>query len=219
LRHLAMEHRRAVGVYRRFCRPGGDEWATYLRRHGGFQAVGEHCSIQLNTVVTDPSYVRIGNNVRLSGCTLFGHDGSVNMLNRAYGCKLDRVGKIDIRDNVYIGHGATVLPGVTIGPNAIVAAGAVVSRDVAENTIAAGVPARAVGHLDEYVEKLKRQTASLPWAHLIERRTHENYWQLQTEIDRLRVRHFFGAEAAIPATRPPGDLEATEAEDATAARA
>jgi hypothetical protein len=54
--------------------------------------------------------------VRLSGCTLFGHDGSVNMLEPAFGLKLDRVGKIDIRDNVVIGHGAIVLPGATIGP-------------------------------------------------------------------------------------------------------
>ena len=51
---------------------------------------------------------------------------------------------IVIRRNAWIGAGATVLPGVTIGENAVVAAGAVVSRDVPPNTVVAGVPAKVV---------------------------------------------------------------------------
>lgn len=49
-----------------------------------------------------------------------------------------------IRRNAWIGAGATVLPGVTIGENAVVAAGALVSRDVPANTVVAGVPAKIV---------------------------------------------------------------------------
>ena len=49
---------------------------------------------------------------------------------------------IRIKKNAWIGAGATILPGVTIGENAVVAAGAVVTKDVAENTIVAGVPAK-----------------------------------------------------------------------------
>jgi acetyltransferase-like isoleucine patch superfamily enzyme len=49
-----------------------------------------------------------------------------------------------IRRNAWIGAAATILPGVTIGENAIVAAGAVVSKDVTANTIVAGVPAKVV---------------------------------------------------------------------------
>ena len=45
---------------------------------------------------------------------------------------------------IFIGAGATVLPGVTIGENAVVAAGAVVNKDVAPNTVVAGVPARMI---------------------------------------------------------------------------
>lgn len=51
---------------------------------------------------------------------------------------------IIIRRNAWLGANATVMPGVTIGENAIVAAGAVVTKDVAANTIVAGVPARVV---------------------------------------------------------------------------
>jgi acetyltransferase-like isoleucine patch superfamily enzyme len=49
-----------------------------------------------------------------------------------------------IRRNAWIGAGATILPGVTIGENAVVAAGAVVSRDVPANTVVAGIPAKVV---------------------------------------------------------------------------
>lgn len=51
---------------------------------------------------------------------------------------------IVVKRNAWIGAGATVLPGVIIGENAVVAAGAVVSRDVPPNTVVAGVPARVV---------------------------------------------------------------------------
>jgi acetyltransferase-like isoleucine patch superfamily enzyme len=195
LRALAFRHGRAVGLYRRICQPDGTEWAAWLKRHGRLHAMGDRCSIQTTTVMTDPKYVRLGNNVRLSGCTLFGHDGSVNMLNAAFGCNLDNVGKIDIRDNVFIGHNAIVLPGVTIGPNAIVAAGAVVTRDVPPNSISAGVPAKTVGRLDEYVVKMQARTDRLPWSHLIAQRTADNYWQMAPGIDRLRLETFFGPES------------------------
>lgn len=56
---------------------------------------------------------------------------------------------IVIGDRVWIGSNATVLPGVTIGDGAIVAAGAVVTKDVAPNTVVAGVPARLLRPLTE----------------------------------------------------------------------
>jgi len=78
--------------------------------------MGKNCSIQNSVEITDPLYVRMGNNDRLSGCTFFGRDDSINMLNRAFVMKLDSAGKIDIHNNVFIGHCAIEMPGVTIGP-------------------------------------------------------------------------------------------------------
>lgn len=194
LRHLAFERGRAVGLYRRFANPDGLEWAAFLKRRDVLFAMGESCSVQVNAYIADPKYVRMGNNVRLSGCTLFGHDGSVNMVNRAYGLRLDRVGKIDLRDNVYVGHGAIVLPGVTIGPNAIIAAGAVVARDVPENSVVGGVPAKRICSLDEHVERLKGESSQLPWIELIEQRAGEFDPAIQPELDRLRLDAWFGAQ-------------------------
>lgn len=53
-----------------------------------------------------------------------------------------------IKQNAWIGAGATILPGVTIGENSIVAAGAVVSKDVPANTIVGGVPAKTIKQID-----------------------------------------------------------------------
>src|SRR5437868_4658094 len=53
-------------------------------------------------------------------------------------------GHIHIKKNAWIGAGATILPGVTVGENAVVAAGAVVSKDVPANTIVGGIPAKII---------------------------------------------------------------------------
>lgn len=56
---------------------------------------------------------------------------------------------IHIGENVWIGANVTVVGGVTIGNHAIIAAGAVVTKDVLENAVAAGVPAKAIRYIDE----------------------------------------------------------------------
>jgi len=56
---------------------------------------------------------------------------------------------VSIGNDAWVGAGATLMPGVRVGKRAVVAAGAVVTRDVAQGCIVAGVPARVVGHVDE----------------------------------------------------------------------
>jgi acetyltransferase-like isoleucine patch superfamily enzyme len=194
LRWLAIHNPRFESVYRRVAHPGGLEWAKVLRERGDFFDIGEHCYICPYATIQDRALVRLGNNVRISTCTVLGHDGVVNMINRAYGLCLDSVGKVDIRDNVYIGHGATILPGVTIGPNAVVSAGSVVRSDVAEGDIVAGVPAKRVGRLDMSVAILKAKNEKLPWRHLIEQRAAEFDSGMEAELTRMRVKHFFESD-------------------------
>jgi acetyltransferase-like isoleucine patch superfamily enzyme len=90
-----------------------------------------------------PFYTDFGHNIKI------GRNVFVN-----FDCPLDPAQRkstysrpIVIRRNAWIGANATVMPGITIGENAVVAAGAVVTKDVAANTIVAGVPARAVKKL------------------------------------------------------------------------
>jgi acetyltransferase-like isoleucine patch superfamily enzyme len=186
----ALRRGRLLGMYRRFCHPDGDAWAAVLKRNLGLEAMGDRCHIQTNVTITDPPYVKLGDNVRLSGCTLFGHDGAVNMLKRAYGIRIDKVGKIEIGNNVFVGHQAIVMPGVTIGSNAIVAAGSVVTRDVASGSIVGGVPARVIGSVETLVERLQAQTAALPWSE--HPCLNPDYAGPSTrELDRMRIEHFY----------------------------
>lgn len=54
---------------------------------------------------------------------------------------------VHLKDNCWIGAGATILPGITVGTNAIVAAGAVVSHDVPDNAVVAGLPAKVIKYV------------------------------------------------------------------------
>ncbi|PYS52610.1 MAG: hypothetical protein DMF68_01135 [Acidobacteria bacterium] len=66
------------------------------------------------------------------------------------------------RRPVYIGYGAIILPGVTIGEDSIVGAGAVVTKDAPGNTVVAGVPARVICSTAELVERERNDLFELP---------------------------------------------------------
>lgn len=183
---------RGRGLWRRLCRPDAAVHAEFLRRHGKFHSIGQNCRVNFGAVVTDPAYVCLGNNVTLSDCALLGHDGVVSVLNLAYGVKLDSVGKIEIKSNVFVGYGAILMPGVTVGPNAVVAAGAVVTRDVEPGDIVGGVPARKIGRVDDLVARLEASTRALPWFQIIEQREGSYDPNVEAALVRARVAHFYG---------------------------
>ena len=193
LKYLAWEHGKLTYLYLKICKPRNDQYAQMLKHRKYFYAMGEDCTINQDIVVTDPKYVRIGNNVCLSSCTLIGHDGAIAVLNKAYNVKLDSVGKIDIKNNVFIGYGAIILPGVTIGPNAIVAAGAVVNKDVAEGCVVGGVPAKTISSTEDLVLRLQEKTNQLPWAKIIVEREGGYDAKLEPELKRQRIKHFYEA--------------------------
>ena len=192
-RRLAIWSPRYEGLYRRFCRPNGREWAEMRRERGDYFSMGDFCSINPYATLEGGKLIRFGSNVRLASCYVSCHDGSVNMINRAFGLNLDNVGKIDFRDNVFIGFGAIILPGVTIGPNAIVSTGSVVRSDVAEGDIVSGVPAKRVGRLDMTVAMLKAKNETFPWKQLIDQRGSEYDAKLEPELQRLRRIFFYGS--------------------------
>jgi acetyltransferase-like isoleucine patch superfamily enzyme len=213
-RLLARRSKRFERLYRVFTKPDGNEFAQVLKERGDFYAMGDDCYIDPHALIEDRPYIRLGNNVRIATCAILGHDGSVNMINRAFGLHLDNVGKIDIRDNVYIGYGSIILPGVTIGPNAIVSAGSVVRSNVREGDIVAGVPAKRVGRLDMSVEILKARNDQFPWKHLIEKRDSEVDMETENELVKMRVAYFYGEakpkdngkSAPPPPARPQREL-------------
>jgi acetyltransferase-like isoleucine patch superfamily enzyme len=192
LRMIAFKTGRLKTLYVWICRPSGSEYARLLRARNFLHEQGDFCSILPTTKFTDPQYVALGNNVHFATCTLIGHDGSNAMLNRAYNAIIEGVGPIRIKDNCFIGRHAIIMPSVTIGPNAVVAAGAVVTKDVPEGAVVGGVPAKVIGTVKDLVEKRVRNTRELPWFDLLEKRGVSGYDPtMEPELVRRRVAHFF----------------------------
>ena len=121
-------------------------WTLRLRRYSlktGMYILPGTCGPGL--LLPHPGFIRVDALVRMGrGCTilpmvLFGKK------------KPDSVGRIIVGDNCYFGVGSTVLGPVRIGNNVTVAAGAVVTADVDDNTVVAGVPARPVKKLNNVI--------------------------------------------------------------------
>lgn len=110
---------------------------------------------------TEPWIITIGDNVYITdGVKFITHDGGT-LLFRDRVPDLEITKPIVVGDNVYFGNNVIVLPGVTIGSNVVVGAGAIISRDIPDNSVAAGVPAKVIKTVDEYFEKLQKESLHL----------------------------------------------------------
>ncbi len=76
---------------------------------------------------------------------------------------LDKVGVICVGNNVFIGNNSILLPGVIIGDNYIIGAGSVVSKNVPENSVVAGNPAKVIMSFSEYADKCVTHSDQYPW--------------------------------------------------------
>lgn len=104
----------------------------------------------------DPSHcflITIGDDVTMSiRVTVMAHDASTK---KTLG--YTKIGQVHIGDHVFIGANTTILPGVTIGDYAVVGAGSIVTHDVPARTVVAGVPAKEICSVDEYIARFQSQ--------------------------------------------------------------
>ena len=119
--------------------------------------IGNDCSIAYNVKFgSEPYLISIGDHVRITaGVEFITHDGGmwvVRNLRPEYE-KMDIISPIIIGNNVHIGRNATIMPGVRIGDNCIIACGAIVTKSVPDNTIVAGIPAKPIETIEEYIQK------------------------------------------------------------------
>ena len=129
----------------------GEQSLEKLKRRG--LVIGKDFK-RMGGVIIDPSHcwhIKIGNNVTLAPRVhILAHDASTWVF-----LGYTRVSNVIVGDNVFIGAGSIVLPGVSIGNNVVIGAGSVVSRDIPDNSVAVGNPARVVKSIDNYLDREK----------------------------------------------------------------
>lgn len=127
--------------------------AELFRRQGA--VIGRDCRIMIRSFGSEPFLISIGNHCTLApDVSLITHDGGAWIFTHD-DPTLQKFGRITILDNCFIGLRATVLPGVTIGPNSIVGACSLVTKDVPPNTVVAGNPARPVCDVETYRSRVQ----------------------------------------------------------------
>lgn len=129
----------------------GVQSISKLKKRG--LTIGENVTI-MDDVKIDPSHcwhIDIGNDVIIAPRVhILAHDASTKIfLNHT------RVANVKIGNQVFIGAGSTILPGVNIGNRVIIGAGSIVTKDIPENSVALGNPAKVFCSLDDYLSKQK----------------------------------------------------------------
>lgn len=115
---------------------------------------GNNCLIATKNWSSEPYLVEIGNNVQITNnVSIHTHGGS--HVARKLIPNFDMFGKVVIKDGVYIGAFSQIMPGVTIGEGALVAAGSIVTKSIPAGVVVAGNPAKFVCTVDEYIERNK----------------------------------------------------------------
>lgn len=139
---------------------------SYLRSKG--MKIGDNCDLlnDISDYGSEPYLIKLCSNITIThGVVFITHDASTRLfrsqfpeMNEKYGNKF---GTITILDNCFIGINSIILPGLTIGPNSIVGAGSVVTKNIPPNSVFAGNPAKYICSLEEYIQKIMRDLLPL----------------------------------------------------------
>lgn len=134
--------------------------AAYLREKKLFGLMGEKVSYSPRKIPLYPNLIRIHNNVSLAaGVQFITHDISDNVINgylKSLGREervSEKIGCIEIMDNVFVGANTTILYDVRIGENCIIGAGSLVNKDIPAGSVAVGTPCKVIGKFEDFVEK------------------------------------------------------------------
>jgi acetyltransferase-like isoleucine patch superfamily enzyme len=147
---------RKIFTVRLLLQRNGWKKAKLIEKKKIFRRIGAHCCYSLNALPAEPYLVSFGDNVLVAAhAQLITHSVTSGVFN--YEEKTDKYiaefGSIEIGSNVFIGSRAIIMYGVKIGDNVIVAAGAIVTKDVPSNSVVAGIPAKVIETYQEAKNK------------------------------------------------------------------
>ena len=124
-------------------------------------SIGSESQIYGNTPAmwgSEPFLIKIGSGVHITeGCRFITHDGGTLIL-RKYTPDLELTFPIIVGDDVYIGIRSIIMPGVRIGNNVIIGANSVVTKDVPDNSVCVGSPARVIKSVDQYHKEIQERS-------------------------------------------------------------
>lgn len=136
--------------------PDGYATANFIKKHNLYGSIGNNCFIQKRKVPFYSNLIYLHNNVRIaSNVGFITHDIIHTMLNRKYGGDkfVERIGCIEIMDNVFVGAGTRILYNTRIGSNVIIGSYSLVNKDIPDNSVYAGIPAKFICSFEDYVKK------------------------------------------------------------------
>lgn len=153
-----------------------ESYVEHLKAIG--MKIGDDCIVYVPTkTLIDEQYpwmISIGNHVRITeGVKILTHDYSWSVLKNYRGGVFGASGIVEIGDNVFIGMNAIIERNVKIGNNVVIGAGSIVTKDCEENSVYAGVPAKRIMNIDEFL--MKRRDKQLDETKLLARRYYERY--------------------------------------------
>lgn len=132
-------------------------WAAY-RAKGMNLGRGVNLPWSTNIDTSHCFLISIGDNCGFGeNCTILAHDAMPNEYLDA-----SVLGKVKIHESCHFGVNTIILPGVEIGPRCIVGSGSVVIKDIPPNSVAAGIPAKVLCSIDEYLEKHRAKMKTAP---------------------------------------------------------
>lgn len=149
---------------------------------------GQSCNFRTKKFGSEPYLITMGNNVATSvDVSFITHDGAVSVI-RKFDTKykdIDLIKSITIGNNVFIGWGAIILPGTVIGNNVIIGAGSVVKGELLDNSIYAGVPAKYISSLEDYLQKNEHEFLQTKHLNAIEKKSFlQSYFNRSPQEDR-----------------------------------
>jgi acetyltransferase-like isoleucine patch superfamily enzyme len=171
----------------------GAKRAELLRPY--FYNIGKNCEIFTTRIGTEPYLINIHDHVNVAANVIFlNHDISTFNVSRYLGLKenLGKIGSIELCDNCFIGAHSILMPNTKVGENSIIAAGSVVTKNIPNNEVWGGCPAKKIMDVDKYATKMVELNKKYPWDKTKSNKAYKLEEYKPEEIIKMTQKFFFG---------------------------